>query len=258
MLDIIKHNEIINSVDGTAKERLTSHLYGVFIISWLAFHWELIYTAFFVSEDKIWVKYQLLRNEYLKRRFFDYHSKSIHCLEFWLLMLLPFALTYLIIWIFPKYLLLPAFKKHEEDITERKKILIDEQRKLEQAETRLQQEVVKSLEVKEEKAEKTERVRRTNPEALWLEEYKEFKTTQLYQLFNYLVEAIYQKSGQIRITDYNDNIIFEVPTDVIVFADTNSLITFDPKISRKISLTDKGKFFVKQYSLDRNKPQLQK
>ncbi len=71
--EISKNNEIIGSFRDCLKNRVTSPIYGIFLISWAVFHWELIYTAFFVSEQKIWeATGGMLKDEYLKQSFFDF------------------------------------------------------------------------------------------------------------------------------------------------------------------------------------------
>ena len=69
MLDKIVGNEIVDSFKSDLRERMTSPVYGIFIISWLALHWKFIFTMFFVSEDKILEKTFLLKHEYLEQNF---------------------------------------------------------------------------------------------------------------------------------------------------------------------------------------------
>ena len=100
---MVTNNEIVDSVKEASKKRLVTPLYGVFTLSWMVFHWELIYAALFVDQDKIWQATGLLKNQYLHTTFFNIHSWS-----FYMLWLLPIVLTYLIIWIFPKWISIPA------------------------------------------------------------------------------------------------------------------------------------------------------
>ena len=55
--EIIKNNmkEIIDSIKNIAKERLANPILRFFfLISWLIFIWEFVYTLLFVDQDIIW------------------------------------------------------------------------------------------------------------------------------------------------------------------------------------------------------------
>ncbi|KKT74217.1 MAG: hypothetical protein UW71_C0031G0002 [Parcubacteria group bacterium GW2011_GWB1_44_7] len=118
-MEKINGNEILGSIHEAIKERFFSPFYGTFIISWLIFHWKFVYTAFFVSEEKIWESAGLLKNDYLSETFFDFSS-----LHFYISWILPFVLTYLIIWRFPKWISIPAFREDLDNITKKQKMLI--------------------------------------------------------------------------------------------------------------------------------------
>jgi hypothetical protein len=107
-------NEFKQSVNKAINKRLTTPIYGTFFIYWVIFHWNFVYTTFFVSEDKIWQSTGLLKNIYLEQYYFNYHN-----FDFFILWILPVILTWLTIWFFPKYVLISAFKKDEEYETEK-------------------------------------------------------------------------------------------------------------------------------------------
>ena len=73
-MDKILDNEIVNSLKDTLNKRINSSVYGTFSLYWLVFHWNFIFTIFFVSEDKIWESTHLLKNDYLLKVFFNYYD----------------------------------------------------------------------------------------------------------------------------------------------------------------------------------------
>jgi len=146
---MLETNEIIGSVNGALKKRFHTPLYGTFTLAWMVFHWDFLYTAVFVNQDLIYRKTGLLKNEYLHHEFFNYSSFS-----FYLLWILPFIATWLVIWVLPKYLLLPAFRKDQKYRTDQKLITISEERKIEAEETKLEEASVKRLDVTTEKVKK--------------------------------------------------------------------------------------------------------
>jgi hypothetical protein len=215
-MDKIISNEITDSIRDVTRKRLTSPVYGTFLISWLVFHWEFVFTALFVSEEKIWQVSGLLKNDYLVKTFFDLGNWY-----FYVSWILPFVFTWLIIWKFPKWISLPAFKKDEEYRLEKNRIRIIEQKKLE----------IKELE----------------PRIGWRIEYNSFKNSQYYHDFNLIIESVYEGSG--KITWAGRRGLTNLPKGILAYAHTNGLIDLDGD-KKSINLTEKGKFFVKRFSLD--------
>lgn len=241
---LIKGNEILDSANVVLKKKLTVQIYGVFMFSWAVFHWELLYAAFFVSEDKILHKTGLLRNEYLTKQFFNYHDP-----KFYIDWVLPLILTWAVIWVFPKYIILPAFRKEEEQRIEKCKISLECERKLEQESTRLEKQSIKKLEATSKKVQKEKAIKKIDPQALWLGEYEQFKKLSIYNKFSYIIDSVYSHAGQVK-TGYSMGVYrFEVPRDILVYADTNELVAFSAD-KTKISLTNKGRMFVKQFTVE--------
>lgn len=244
MINKIMDNEIINSLNSTLKKRLTTPIYGTFLVSWLIFHWEFIFTIFFVSEDKIWQSTGLLKNDYLIKEFFNFFG-----VYFYLGWILPFILTWLIIWRFPRWVSLPAFKKEEEYRLAKSRIRIAEQKKLETEEIALEQEKKKKLDVVGETVQKEKEIKKLDPSITWKEEYEIFKNIQYYSDFNFIIESVYQNNGNISWYRGNNNFETHIPKGILAYSHTNELIEFGNK-NESINLTAKGKFFVKQFSID--------
>jgi len=235
-----KSNEIINSIQKVMNKRLTTPVYGTFLVSWFIVHWEFIFTIFFVSEDKIWNKTGLLKHVYLHQTFFNYRD-----LTFWFWQIVPFILTYFIIWKFPKWIAIPAFERDVEYKVEKRKAEISGQRKLEE-------ESVKKLEVETEKAQKQKLIKEIDPSINWMREYNEFRTSIFFKEFRYIIDSIYKYNGDIvRRNAYGNENVFEIPKDILVYSHTNDLVVLD-KLKEKMELTEKGKFFVKLFTSEEN------
>lgn len=240
----ILNNEITDSFRDIMKKRLTSPIYGIFLISWIIFHWNFIFTIFFVSEDKIWNATGLLKNEYLEKTYFDFMN-----FKFYILWILPFIITYFIIWWFPKWISIPAFKKDEEYKTQKRIIEIIEKKKLEEENVKKLEVITRRTQKEREVKEQEKKIEKIDPTVKWQMEYAhQFRGKPFYGKFRYIIDSIYKYNGDIAVeNEYGQGFKFEIPRDILVFSHTNDLITIDKK-EGKIELTEKGKFFVKQFS----------
>lgn len=229
-------NEIMDSFVKNLGKRLTTPIYGTFLVSWSVFHWKFFVILLFVSEDKIWQKTGLLKQDYLYSVLCNYRDPY-----FYISWILPFVVTWLVIWKFSKWISLPAFKKEEEYRAEKKIIRIKEQKRIEVEEINLEKESVKRLDVVSEKTKKQNEIIQIDPKVGWEEEYEQFTRSHLFKDFNKIIESIYVQSGYVS-TEY-----FEIPKEILAFSHSNGLVEFSDY--NKIELTDKGKFFVKNASL---------
>lgn len=248
-ITIFGRNEITDSVDGTLENRMHTPLYGTFILSWVFFHWQLIYTAFFVDQGFIYSKHHMLRNEYLRVEFFNYRAWL-----FWVWWVAPFILTWLIIWVFPRFIALPAFRKEEESKNKKKAIALQEAAKIEEAETKLVKRNAQKLEATEETVKKRRDIARIDPTTLWSEEYEKFRKSGLFNAFQGIVDSIYDHRGQVKdnYDGFSEEYGFEIPQGMLVYADTNGLVNLTNAATPRISLTDKGKYFVSRFASDKS------
>lgn len=227
--------------DGIQTRAVTS-VYGTFIISWLLLHWLFIYTVLFVSEQLIYTQTGLLKNVYLVQTFFNLNDWY-----FYVSWAAPFLLTWLVIWKLPKWILIPAFEKDEEYRVEKLKTRIRLDKQVEVQEISLAVEKDKKLAVQEKRATRKKRIEEKTPEVLWDEEYKAFELSSLYPQFDLILKSVYENAG--KIVDYDDynQVTFQIPRELLAYAHTSDLVTLD-KDKEKIELTEKGKYFVAQYS----------
>ncbi len=232
-------SDIIKSTIDSLKNRLTNPIYGTFIVVWILTNWKFVYSFLFLSQTQVLEKTSLLKNNYLYLIF----SQG----TYWHHFIIPSAMTILVIWVLPKLIFIPAFKKEESYRIEKEKIRILLNKELEDENI----ENIKTL---------SKRIREENKLfPLWENNYKKFKETPIHKDFHFIVDSIYKHNGYVsrqipfmvnnRIIPGRTNGLFKIPDDILVYADSNGLINFD-KQKNIIELTDKGKYFVQRFSTE--------
>lgn len=246
-------NELGNSVIDVIKKRTTSIAFGTYVFFWATFHWQGIYTTLFVSEDKIYTKYHLLKNEYVSRYFFGYIGNTEHThplmiidWKYILAFLIPLALTLIFVWPLPKFALIHLYRIEQEHKTQRLSTKYVEEKKRRAFEIASIEQEAKKVEATTTLTTTRKEAERVDPSIIWKEEYEQFKMDPAFSSFTNILESVYEHNGSIRITDQYDNTIFEIAGGALMIADTNDLVKIDNG-NNKISLTDKGKYFAKNY-----------
>ncbi len=205
------------------KERLSSPFYGYFLISWIVWNWKILYTTFFVSNESIIETYRLLKVEYIslliKESCFSY------------LFLYPLFSVGFLVWIAP-FITHIVYKKVARDKQDLRSFdLILERENAEVETQKIEKTVEKNL------AEK-------KLFDVWREEYKKFEVQPLlFKKFQQILDSTYDYFGYVK---YNND--FFIDKDILAFSHSNGLVSFQDQDNRKIKLTEKGMFFVSQYS----------
>jgi hypothetical protein len=238
-------DELGHSLLDVLKKRTTSTFFGTYIFFWVSLHWQGVYTTLFTSQDLIYKKYGVLKNEYVNVYFFGIHNWG----DFFFSAFTPLLLTFLFIWPIPKYVLILLYQIEQEHKTERLRVKHTEEikrqefkiEKIESEAQRVAAETVLSVERK-----KAEEI---NPRKAWEEEYKEFQKDPAFQQFSALINAYYEHSGHAKYY-YNESKSMwtdpHVPSGILAIADSNGLISIDNK-TNTFELTDKGRYFVKRF-----------
>ncbi|QQR76340.1 hypothetical protein IPJ63_02435 [Candidatus Nomurabacteria bacterium] len=237
------NNEFVASFDLAIKERITSPFYGYFIVSWLMVNWKIIYIAFFINQEEIYNKYNVLRNEYLSTIF-----PSIYSWDHWFnFLILPILLTFFFFWVSPKITRI-FYRKSIKNQIALKVIEIQETRKEAKEKTELIKDETEVIKQELQKIKEEKKIASEAPEMLWEKEYAKFFNSTYFSKFESIIDSIYLHSGNIKEFDsYNNMTTFMIPKDILVYSHTNELIKID-KTKDKIELTEKGKFFIKKYS----------
>lgn len=197
-----------------------------------------MYAAFFVSEEKIWLFTNgTLKNDYLLKRFFDVSS-----IWFYFHMLLPFLVTWLVIWKLPKYILNPAYFESESN-----KIKKDLMKK--ELSTQLVKEELKVVKLREQVVEKEKDVIRTESES-YKDDFEMIMNNKLFKKIDQIIKVVYDNGGKVRSAWNGEQL---ADSDILALMHTRSLITLsDTNEGTAIELTEKGKRFLSEYLSNSN------
>lgn len=238
-----ENNELVESTDIAIKERLTSPFYGYFICSWLLFNWQIIYVAFFVSQDNILTKTGLLRYQYLQQSFPILWSWGFF-LEF---LIYPLLATALFFWVFPLVTRI-YYRKSLKNQKALRRIDIEENLQISKEEKKLVKEETDLIKTKSEQEKQKKKVEKETPEILWQKEFEDFKGHPSYINFSQLKNVIYNNSGKTHKWN-GASYVRLINTDVLATAHTKNLILINGKeySDERIELTEKGRFFMSKY-----------
>jgi hypothetical protein len=212
---------LYNTLNHFSNWRIKQPFYRTFILTWVLVNWKMIYFILFVDEKTIIEKYNILKFEYLLQ---NYSFLIWNCWNDILLLfkffIIPWFLTWLFIWIFPKYITWPALSKYSEtqsneNIT-KKKFEIEQKRE----ENKLYI-VEKEKELKEKKfnidEENLENKQIADNKDLWDTEYNKFKNLENY--FKDFSDVI----NRINFHKWNMNFVFQWNQKIDDSLDTNTL-----------------------------------
>ena len=238
-------NEIGQSIAEAIRKRAASSTLGTYLFFWSVLHWEGIYTTLFTSQELIFDKYNVLKNEYVGQYFFGWHGWSTV-----IAYVLPIALTVLFIWIIPRYILLHAYRQEQRHKVDKWRVRYEEEERLEEARKDLAIQQKQAAEAEVDASQAIRKASKTDPSILWEREMTEFlKIEKAISTLSALKVTIYEDNGHLTgYESYGDWIDASgIPVDELALADTNDLITFD-KSNQTIELTKKGKFFLSRFS----------
>ena len=221
-------------------DKVISPFYGAFVISWLAWNWKVWYLTFFVDSNLLLRNKDILKIDYILN---VYGGSNLWHLIYGLghLIILPFLSAWFFIYIFPK-ITCKFYEKSIENENINKLIRLKKEKELSQAEeiqfkakrAKLEEEekfLEKKKAIKQIKSEKSQ-------EEKWDEEFEEFKRTKYFLNFATIKRSYYD----------TDRWASDIPSDIKAYCDSNGVIEMvDHGNSSKISLTNKGKYFMKRY-----------
>lgn len=240
-----ENNEIIKSVKDNIEDKATSPVYGVFIISWLIFHWKFVYTAIFVSEEKIWMATGgTLKSDYLTQTFFNFSDIS-----FYLLLALPFLFTWLFIWKFPKWISIPAFKKSQESDTEKLEIKLQNRISILRGRLKITEVIEEETKRKKEIKEQEKEIKEIDPMTEWLKEFEQvFLSAEDTEAIIVGSKAIYETGGKFvnMQTKTNPGYNTYISSTSLSRLDALGLIKIRSDRRDAMEFTEKGKFFIRE------------
>ncbi|MDO8265548.1 MAG: hypothetical protein Q7T41_01240 [Candidatus Saccharibacteria bacterium] len=234
-------SDLSDSVAEVIKKRTASTVYGTYLFFWAAFHWQGIYTTVFTSQEFIFTKYNMLKNEYVSQYFFGWHGRPTIVGY-----LVPLIFTALFIWPLPKMLLIHIYRHEQRHKVDKRRVKIEEEQKLEVEKKALAVQEEKTIKAKIKTAKVKKAAVAKDPSILWDDEYKDFVSKEHEQMFKEILTSIYERNGDIGVDDSFGREIDRLHPRAIKMADVRGLIEINNKDS-KISLTEKGKYFARKF-----------
>lgn len=246
-------SEFFKSFTEWMQKRATTSIIGTYAAFWAAYHWQVFYTTMFVSEDRVYEKFHLLKNEYIHTYFLGLHWNQ---LETYRGFLIPAAMTFIFIWILPPYIFIPSFKAERKYKLDRRRIVIKGDIEMERERAKLAAENTKTL-VEEKKAAVIEReIEEIDPNKLNDLEYEKFmEANDASEVLDHIKTILYERyNGRLNSYAGRGGATVRPPEDpdAIAKAHANGLIEVatpenDPN-QTVIKLTEKGKYFLKKYA----------
>jgi len=242
--DFLK-NEISESARDEFYKKLVSPIWGTFAIYWIVFHWQFLATLFFVSEEKIWIAKNMLKSHYLKLVFVN-----VNDWYFYVSWVAPIVLTYLTIWRFPEWFLLPAYHKDVDYNVEKENIRLRGQQRILKEETNVEKANLEKLTETGERIKKEKEVTESlTDEERWEEELDINLKNNKGSIITPLISAdtaVYKTRGDY-VTRHgfsSDQFTYLEPATLSLL-DQSGLINFSSE-GKKVVLTPKGKYFIKR------------
>ncbi len=222
-------NEIVDSVKNAIKERLGSIMYGMFLISWIGWNWQVIYTTLFIDQNIILANTGLLKIDYIK----TFYTNA--WVFFGSIVIGPAISTYLIIWWLSKIDLMCSRKNYsnkakkelektkiEKDLLKEKQSILDERIETVRKEKIIIQELTK--------------------EQRWSIDLKDIASTKIYRdAMQELEICLYRHEGYLSTVDYH------MRPEYLSFLDANDVINFIEGHRNQIHLTEKGKYYLREF-----------
>jgi hypothetical protein len=239
-------NEIGNSIAEAIKKRATSVTTITYFVFWCAYHWQGIYTTLFTSEDLIYGKYNLLKNEYVNTFFFGWHGwQTLYGY------ILPLIWTLVFIWLLPPKFLIHAYRQEQRHKVDKRRVKYEEESKLEKAREELAVQEKKTIDAEIRTSRSSKAAAKVDPAILWEKEFKSFASRPNAKAsIQQASQSVYAEAGNL--FQYTDASGWAkspegIEPNNLALLDTYNLITFTDK-GRIINFTDKGKYFLKKYS----------
>jgi hypothetical protein len=239
-------DKFLDSISEYYKGRVTSIFIGSLMAFWAAWHWQVFITLFFVSEDAIYKQHHLLKNEYINHYFLGVEQGLI---PYSLGYIVPLILTLIYIWVLPKWVFLLSYKAEIQHKTDRKIERAKEERRLDKQLNTLQMDEIKEEVSVANEVKVLEKISPARAKAQSYEtDFKRFIRNETnVDSLGVIHSTIYKHYGNIGeyTTPGGDWSRNDVSSDLIARADLNGLVNLEG--GGKVSLTEKGKYFLRQY-----------
>lgn len=223
------------------RDKTKSSFILYYAVFWASYHWQAVCVLFFVNESMIYEKFSMLKNEYIYKYFFDFNGLPNNAWHIaWIVFgyIVPFVLAILAIWVLP-FITNKAYKKELKDRIDRRVSKIEAEARVEDAKRKSIEKQTRTVEAEGDLAKKQASLSRDNPEIQWKKEFEDLSLSiDVGAFFERVKECVYGHGGLIRSATGS----IHIDADDLQVLDIYGLATSNGRI---ISLTDKGRFFMR-------------
>lgn len=225
----------IKTITDYLKEKANSTIIISLIIFYALCNCRWIFASLFTDQNLIMEKYGLLKHEYICQNFPELNPDNFW---FWFCNLMPFALTYIYVWWIPKLIINPAYKKQINYATERREMKLNAEMKLRKLDGEAIKIESKNTEAILELENKKDALNEKNPQRALDEEYKAFQANRNWTAaLSKLRDITYGNASNVK-ADHN--------AEVLMLLDVNELTRSTGLMDESITITEKGKAFLKR------------
>lgn len=227
-------------------EKARSYIYGIYAFWFTIFFSPVLFTAFFVDQDLIYKETDLLKGAYVRQQFFSFNSWESLIYPVCLLVG-PFLMTWLVIWILPKTLVRAAYGEELDNQYDREYMKLGKEDELNERRSKTVQETVKVIEEEKKITQEQEQLESREVSG-WRREYREFKNEPNYKKFQQTIDAVYERNGSVKEFDDYGNVINQIEASVLATSHSKGLVELDHANQGTIRFTPKGLYFVGRYT----------
>lgn len=218
-----------------SKEKTRSTMYGAFILSWCICNWKILYITFFIDQNILFEKEEILKIEYIQN-IYSFETWLSSAISLFYLFIIPALSCYLFVYYVSK-LDNVFYNKSLETLYDKKESL----KKRELGLAKLEKETAKF----EKEAVVIESEKKVLDQDKWKKEYLDLSSDKSFtSVLNDVKKVFYEHHGNINGYDENRNWEQFISSNSLAVAHSYDLISFDEE-RRKLDLTEKGQFFMR-------------
>lgn len=230
-------NEFVESIKKAVRERISSPLYGTFLIAWLLFNWKVAYLTIFVDGEILLELGQVNKLDYILS-LYEFSNFKYIALSIFQLAIGPAISVFLYFWVLSH--VADRIIKKDRSIKNRRRISeIKEEEEVKEAELSL-------LNVKGDVQEKSSEVQKLSSKE-WEKEYQEIKKTKHFQHdFWAIKEVLLSYQGNIYALQeiFGEGEAEKIMRDYVFLLISKGILT---QRENTISLTEKGTYIMGRY-----------
>lgn len=228
---------------GRAKTKVYSTFLGWALIS----HIDILFIAFLTDQALVFEKTNQLKGEYVWS-YITAHGWLTILIEI-IRLTIATSMTYLMIWVIPKYMSERSYKQELEIEYILRKMKVDKEEALNKRERKAVKQQLENLKSEKKAVAERAKLEETPEHVKWDTEFDNFiQTKNGADTLREISNTVYAEGGNLGQYKGADGWLHTptgVKPDNLAMADTNDLVSISDK-GKLLALTEKGKYFVKR------------